>query len=156
MKKFSINKTGEPLVATIGSFILLIFVSSSPNVHVTDPRYLCVVLVWTLVAIDLYFGTFIIIDKDEAYTVDYFVYKKGLNIDQIENINYAPTWGPRAPNARTLSISGVTSGRNKEVKLGTNHFFSRRILAAIVEEIRHRKPSVTLDDGAEHLLKDYS
>jgi hypothetical protein len=156
MKKFSINRTGEPLVATIGSLILLLFVLLSPNVHVTDPRFLCVVLVWTLVAVDLFFGTFIIIDKEEVYTVDYFVYKKGLNIDQIENINYAPTWGPRAPNARTLSISGVVSGRNKEVKLGTNHFFSRKTLAAIVEEIKHRKPSVDLDESTKLLLENYS
>lgn len=156
IKKYSTNRTGGPLVVTILLAIGMLSGLTSPHVQVASSPFLLVLLFCLISSMDLFFGTFVIVNDVGVYAVDYCFYKQGLTFHEMQSVDYGYTWGPRAPRARTLIVSGTVNGKIKEIRLGTNHFYSQKTLAAIVKEIRERKPSVRIDSDAQSLLEHYS
>jgi hypothetical protein len=147
--KYQTDRKQGPTVITVLTIIGLLFFFSSPNVHFNDPWVIGLCVLYFLIVIDLYWGTYIIINDSGLYAVDFFFYRNGLKFDQIQGIYYHPTW-IMGSKARTLSITGST--RRRSVRLGTNHFYSLRTIAAIISEIKKRNPRVELDESAQGLI----
>jgi hypothetical protein len=152
--KYRTDRQQGATVVALGVALMVLFSMMSPNIHLNDPVVLGLYFVLLFIAIDLYWGTYIVVNESGVYAVDYFFHKTGLKFEQIESIYYHPTWiiGSRA---RTLSIIGILGGKRKTVKLGTNHFYSLKSLAAIIAEVRKNNPTVKMDGPTQELMNRY-
>jgi hypothetical protein len=152
--KYRTDRTQGPTVVALLSLVGIVSAFSSPNVHIANPVIQIVCIVVLFLVVNTYWGTYILIDDDDIYAVDYFFYKSGLKLDQLSGIYYHPTWIVGS-SARTLSIVGFPNGRRKAVRLGTNHFYSFQSLAAIIAEVKKRNPKVDMDRPAAELMERY-
>ena len=110
---------------------------------------------YLLIILDTVFGNFIVISDESLSAVDWFLFKQSVDPKEIERISYSPQF-VGGMGAKMLTVYSKKDNKLKALNIGSNHFFSKKTLAAIIKEIRHRNPSVTLDDSTQLLLKNYS
>lgn len=85
--------------------------------------------------------------------VDYFFFKKQLHFDEIEKIQYQPTWKMGSVN-RSLYIIGNNTGQRRVINF-PNLGFSPRTIATIAEDLKAAIPNLKMDDFAEALIRKY-
>jgi hypothetical protein len=153
--KFRTDRKQGPTVGTILISVWLLLALLNPHIRLNDPKVLCLYLFFALIIVDLYWGTYILVDDEGVYAVDFFLYKNGIKFDELSGIYYHPTW-IIGSSARTLSIVGFPRGKRKAVRLGTNHFYSQQALARIIFEVKSRCPRVEMDRPAELLMERYT
>lgn len=153
--KYRTDRKQGPTVVAVLILIGLIFFFSSPNVHMNDPWVWGICVVYLLVVTDLYWGTCISVDVSGVCAISYFLFRSGLNFDQISAIYYHPTWMVGS-KARTLSIIGSKNGRKKSINLGTNHFYSLQSLANVVRAVKEHNTGVEMDGPTQELMERYT
>ena len=155
MKKFPTNTTGAPLVASIAAALILISMLSSQNVKISDPTFLGIALVYLLIILDTIFGNFIVISDESLSTVDWFLFKQSVNPKEIVRISYSPQF-VGGMGAKMLTVYSKKDNQLKALNIGSNHFFSRKTIAAIIKDIRDQNPNVETDQAAENLMHTYA
>jgi hypothetical protein len=154
-EKFHANRTGAPLVASIAAALILISMLSSQNVKISDPTFLGIALAYLLIILDTVFGNFIVISNESLSTVDWFLFKQSVDPKEIVRISYSPQF-VGGMGAKMLTVHSKKDNKLKALNVGSNHFFSRKTIAAIIKEIRDRNPNVEMDQSAENLMHTYA
>ena len=110
---------------------------------------------YLLIILDTIFGNFIVISDESLSTVDWFLFKQSVNPKEIVRISYSPQF-VGGMGAKMLTVYSKKDNQLKALNIGSNHFFSRKTIAAIIKEIRDRNPNVEMDQSAENLMHTYA
>jgi hypothetical protein len=134
--------------------IMLISALSSPNVKIIDPVFLVVAFVLVLIIITITFGNYVTIFNNHLSTVDGFLFKQSVDINDILHVSYGPQL-VGGMGAKMLTVYRKKNNQIKALNVGSNHFFSQQTLVNIIVELKKTNPSIRLDENAEDLLKKF-
>jgi hypothetical protein len=154
-KKYRTNWKGAPLQVAIAVCLGIILALASPHLKISNPIAVVCFLVLAYCVLDGFAGTYVIVTDAGVYRVDSFLWRRGLEFEDIDGCYYHPTWiiGTRA---RSLSIVRSAGTNRKTVQLATNHFYSLKDIASIIADIKGKQPDVKLDEPAEALLERFA
>jgi hypothetical protein len=112
-------------------------------------------VLFVAIAVGFLWGTYARNDlKKGIFTrVDYFLFRKQLNYDEIKELRYNPTWKAGSVN-RSLYIIGTQDGHQKTINF-PNLGFSPKTIAAIAHDLKKAIPVLKTDDYTEALIKKY-
>jgi len=100
-------------------------------------------------------GNYVTIADDRLSTIDGFFFKQSVNLDSISRISYSPRF-IGGMGAKMLTVHFKKGNEIRTLNVGSNHFFSRKTIAAIIKEIRDRNSNVEMDQAAENLMRTYA
>jgi hypothetical protein len=152
--KYKTNRKGAPLHLSILLAVFVALACSGPNTNHKAHDLLVCAACCCLLSLWFFFGKFILANDDGIYSVDVFVFKRGLHFKDIQEVWYYQAY-VTGGRTRILAIKGTHDGKEQIVKLAGNKFFSAQTLSDIVFLIQKRNPKVRLDGASEELVRNH-
>ncbi len=153
--KYKTNRKGAPLGLSVLLLFLIVLAYTGPSSSLANRDFQLLILFCCFLSLDFFFGMFILASDTGIYSNKFFLFRRGLAYDEIQEVWYYPTYVTGGRN-RTLAIKGREFGADKIVKLGGNKFFSEETLADIVFLISKHAPNAQLDGASEELMRSGS
>ena len=150
--KYKTNRKGAPLHLSILLLFFIALGATGPKTSYANHDLAILIAFCMFLSILFFFGVSIEADDKGIYTIDLFVFKRGMAYVEIQEVWYYPAYitGGRT---RIVAIKGSHNGREKIIRLGGNKFFSDETLSDIVFLIKKRNPNAQLDGASEELMR---
>lgn len=155
--KYKTNRKWAGMIAILLSLAVIITLLSSKQP--IESLILLVMLFFLFVSIDVFWGYYVLISNDQLNIVKSFIWKRKVNINLIQAIDYRQTFNlgeSFAQYYKSLYIVWLQeNGGAKMVNL-PNDAFTEKTLAQIAKKLKDLNPRIELDKNTEELIKKYT
>lgn len=138
----------------LGCFVLMFFLTApgvmANPILLSNPWVYVTLLLFIGVVVDVLFGIHIELKNTELIRTDEFIKKIRLNIEDIREAKYMPTYIFGGPN-KTLSIYAVSGDKLTTITMSQMAFGNQT--ADLLSHLTKLNPLIRLDEGAEELLR---